>query len=101
MTDTPGTLEERARRIVARFYQGIRDHDYAHWVMKGYKDSTNDMRLVVTALTEAADEIASLRARVEAAESAARSSHDVVELMRQTIEKLDARLREKETKNER
>ena len=66
MTDTPGTLEERARRIVARFYQGIRDHDYAHWVMKGYKDSTNDMRLVVTALTEAADEIASLRARVEA-----------------------------------
>lgn len=66
MTDTPGTLEERARRIVARFYQGIRDHDYAHWVMKGYKDSTNDMRLVVTALTESADEIASLRARVEA-----------------------------------
>ena len=65
MTDTPGTMEERARRIVARFYQRIRDHDYAQWVMEGRKDGTNDMRLVITALTEAADEIASLRARVE------------------------------------
>ena len=70
MTDTPGTMEERARRIVARFYQRIRDHDYAQWVMEGRKDGTNDMRLVITALTEAADEIASLRARVEALEGA-------------------------------
>ena len=70
MIDTPGTLEERARRIVARFYQGIRDHDYAHWVMEGRKDGTNDMRLVVTALAEAADEIASLRARVNSLFSA-------------------------------
>lgn len=78
MTDKPGTLEERLRttRLLSQ---------------------RNQMALQI----EAADEIASLRARVEAAESAARSSHDVVELMRQTIAKLDARLREKETKNER
>ena len=52
MTDTPGTLEERLREAAANERVYAQEQDFWHEEI----------------LTEAADEIASLRARVEAVE---------------------------------
>ena len=54
MTDTPGTLEERLREAAADERVYAQEQDFWHEEI----------------LTEAADEIASLRARVEALEGA-------------------------------
>lgn len=41
-----------ARRIVATFYQGIRDHDYAGWVLNGEKDADPKVIVALAAIKE-------------------------------------------------
>lgn len=41
-----------ARKIVARHYQSIRDHDYAGWVLKGEKDRIPGMAIALAAIVE-------------------------------------------------
>lgn len=60
--DTPGTLEERARAIAASVTD---DAFLAKAIIAGEVDYFRVVRSALAALTEAADEIASLRARVE------------------------------------
>lgn len=60
MTDTPGTLEERLREAAANEVVYAAQQDFYH----------------AEILTEAADEIASLRARVEAVETVAEEALD-------------------------
>lgn len=64
----PGTLEERARAIYAQFIidntPGAGPDDVPR-----FDDNAHGVRIALAALTEAADEIASLRARVEVMDS--------------------------------
>lgn len=39
-----------AREIAGRFYQGIRDHDYAKWVLDGHKDNTTGVQIALAAI---------------------------------------------------
>ena len=61
MTDTPGTLE-RARLIASKTKVGAAPEQ----ILRGDWDNSPVVQAALAALTEAADEIASLRARVEA-----------------------------------
>lgn len=43
-----------ARQVVGRFYQGIRDHDYAKWVFDGHKDGTTGVQIALAAIVACA-----------------------------------------------
>lgn len=45
-------MKAMARRVVAGFYQGIRDHDYARWVLEGQKDDTSGVQIALAAIME-------------------------------------------------
>ena len=68
-------IDERARKIgrkvVMRFWQNRRDHDYAGWVNAGEKDSDPEVRIAIAAAREALQEQADkLRVAGEALELA-------------------------------
>lgn len=81
MTHTPGTLEERARAIYAQFIidntPGAGPDDVPQ-----FDDNAHGVRIALAAITEAADEIASLRARVEVLEKLHRSNASTMEEQR-------------------
>lgn len=66
-TTTAGAVEqlEMARRIVARFYRGIRDHDYAQWVLEGHKDETTGVKIALAAIIETTEAAAKYAANLE------------------------------------
>jgi hypothetical protein len=49
MTPTPEQLA-LARRIVALHYQGVRDHDYASWVLRGREDTSAEVQIALAAI---------------------------------------------------
>lgn len=78
MSDAPGTLEERARAIAASVTD---DAFLAKAIIAGEVDYFRVVRSALAALTEAADEIASLRARVEVLEGALTEAENVFALV--------------------
>jgi len=52
MNEPSEEVKAMARRVVARFYQGIRDHDYARWVLEGRKDDSSPVRIALAAILE-------------------------------------------------